>query len=196
MEVPRLTDPPAAQRRSSRLGPVGDRAPCTPDARLQAGVQVPRAGVRRVPAQQQALERSRGPAYISQGLSPVGGRSPVLRCGKANWLLPGQVAASSVPLLPPPVSPPAWHTRVPGSPRRPAGRFLLRELPQYARDSALASSAAPNLRHTAPRPEPSRVRQRPEQSWTGKYPEIQYGNTSHPELELQPDSTLNRTWIN
>lgn len=55
-------------------------------------------------------------------------------------------------------------------------------------DSALASSAASNLRHTAPRPEPSRVRQRPERSRAsraGKYPEIQYSNTPHPELELQ-----------
>lgn len=134
-KCPRLADQPAVERRSSGLGPVGDRAPLHPGrARLQAGVQVPRAGVRRVPAQPQPLERSRGPAQISQGLSPVCGRGPVLRCGKADWLLPGQVAASSNPLLlPPPVSPPAWHTRVPGSPHRPAGLFLLRELPQYAR---------------------------------------------------------------
>lgn len=103
-------------------------------ARLKAGVQVPRAGVPQVPAQPQPLKRSGGPARISQGLSPAGGRGPVLRCRKADWLLPGQVAASSNPLLlPPPVSPPAWHTGVPGSPHRPAGRFLLRELPQYAR---------------------------------------------------------------
>lgn len=61
-------------------------------------------------------------------------------------------------------------------------------------DSALASSAALNLRHTAPRPESSRVRQRPERSRAGKYPEIQYSNIAphtHPELELQRDSTLN-----
>lgn len=45
-------------------------------------------------------------------------------------------------------------------------------------DSALASSAAPNLRHTAPRPESSKVRQRPERSRAGKYPEIQYSNTA------------------
>lgn len=32
--APTLADPPAVERRSSRLGPVGDRAPCTPDARV------------------------------------------------------------------------------------------------------------------------------------------------------------------
>lgn len=90
-------------------------------------------------------------------------------------------------LLPPPVSPPspthppAWPSRVPGSPRRPAGRFLLRGTSSMRQDSALASSAVLNLRHTAPRPEPSKVRQLLGRSQAGKYSEIHYSNSPLPQ---------------
>lgn len=134
---PRFADPPAAERRSSRLGPADDRAPCAPGARVcrwESWSRAPEPGG-------SALSRSHwSETRVQPRLAKVcrlgGGRGPVLRCDEAEWLLPRQVVASSNRLssfllfLRRRLLPPAWHTRVPrfspppGWPLPPPGNFL------------------------------------------------------------------------
>lgn len=143
MSVPGFAELPDEER--SREAELPARPRCKPRSLSHARARVrarrspvPRSGAGWVSAQEKPAERSRGPAWASQSLSPTGGRGPALKRGGAEWLLPGQVASSSNPFSSSPLLL-LLLLLLPlgacGSPVLPAARLAAsssRELPQCA----------------------------------------------------------------
>lgn len=146
---------------------------------------VPRAGAGWVPAQQQTVEPSRGPAWASQGLSPRRGQGPALKRGGAEWLLPEQVALSFNPFSSSPLLfllllllPPGAR----GSPVLPAACLAASssgELPQCAR---VAPGQRPRFlrRPEHPAQNPAELGSAPNRAAVGSTPRSSVVNTQSP----------------
>lgn len=184
VKVPGFGDPPATERRSSRLGPAGDRALCAPGTRLcklESGSFAPQSLELRLakvcpPGVAEALcfgAARRSGSYLGRWPRAP---TPCPRSSRSSSV----AFSSSLPHTGPRFSPP------PGWPLPPPGNFLNApgQRPRFLR------RPEPEAHSTPPRIQ--QVGQRPERSRAGTYPEIQYSNT-HPPAPRPLNSSYNGT---